>query len=791
MVLGLIGVGLVVGVHLVLSAPMRVPIIHPDELGYLDNARFLARGGLRSGTEYYPGYSIALVPLWWFTRAPELVYRGALVINAVVGGLGAVLTWALLPRLVPRVVGWRRAVVVALVCAYPPALLYGSFALAETTFAVVFAIVVLLAARAFAGASARWWAALGLSSGTLALVHPRGFAVMVAAGVLGVVVTGRRRSLLPRLGALAAGLVVGLGGVRLLVTYVKGPATSGLAAYRPDSVISKSLSVHGLASLVSELAGQLFYLSVATIGLVPLALLLGGRSLYRVLTGDRRPWVMTQAFATLSFLGVWALSSLFMNLGDRADKLVYGRYDEGVIAPLLLIAVADLMGGLTTLRSGPLHARGDHRDAARRPRARRGPLRWFIVGLSCVIVTALFVYLGHSRDALRGALNPVNVLGIYPIVAHTGKHVEVWWLSALAVGAIAVLAVLCWRWPLVTALGLAALFALSVVDTTTGYVVPGTRARAAQDVIASAIDALRGVPGVDLTCIGYEASSATDFSYYNDRFHLVGQRFEWLTATGQLSRCGTLTITSSQDFALRHPGARLVTTESYLPQSLWAVPRSGDTTFDALEGAGFLSPVSPTSFATAALPPSAMLGASLTVDPATTPGLTPGGATTLVVTVHHGPGGAPWPSVLALNSPGSARFAVRVAARWFTRQDASAAGSSDGLATPSFVTPPPGSPALGSGGSEPVDGPAVEVALDSACPVGGDSARPVACPPPVDIGHTLLPGQSLQVPVRLRASGSTGRPLPPGVYRVHLGLLQEGVASFGGPGVDVPIVVGA
>ena len=44
----------------------------------------------------------------------------------------------------------------------------------------------------------------------------------------------------------------------------------------------------------------------------------------------------------------------------------------------------------------------------------------------------------------------------------------------------------------------------------------------------------------------------------------------------------------------------------------------------------------------------------------------------------------------------------------------------------------------------------------------------------VELPATLLPGQTVQLPVELTAGGA----LPAGVYRVQVGLVQEGVSSF-------------
>ena len=707
-----------IGAHLTLAAFMRVPIIQPDELGYLQNARFLARGGPRSETEYYPGFSLLLVPLWWISTDPTFAFRGALVIEALLAAVGAVLCWRLTAALAPALAGWRRAVVVLVAVGTPAAVLYGNFALAEVTFAVVFTAVVLIAAKAFAGHNPLWWLALGVSSGALALVHPRGFAVVVAVGIFALLILGVRWRTFPALAAVTAGVAVSAAATRWLVTVTKGPVAPDFGAYRPDSVLSKSLSLHGGLSLFSELAGQLWYLSVTTFGLVPLALLLGGRSLVRVVRGDRTGWVLAQGFATLSFLGVWALSSLFMNLGDRADKLIYGRYNEGVIIPLLVIALADLLRARSERHFRATHDRG----AAR---------RWLTTSVLGIVGCGAILQLGHTTAQLHGPLNPANVLGLAPILNRMGGHIHVVTMSAIMLGAIVVLAAVAWRLPFVSVLCVAAAFGWVAVDLQSSYLVPGTRARANQDDIASALGALQHVPGIDLSCVAWERDKAVDYNYYNDRFLVPGLRFLQYDPTRLPGPCGTLVVSTAADFASRFPGARIVTSENFVAQTLWAVPRPGDPTFSVLEGDGWLSPPTVTLGASVAIPAANLRGSQIDVTDGDDLSVTSGRSRSLTIVVHHGQGGAPWPSVAALHS-GSGQFAVQVAVSW------------DGM-----------------------DGPTGTFNLP----------------------ETLLPGQRARFAIPLIAVNAAGAPIAPGTYTVHLGLLQQEVGSFSDAGATMTVRV--
>jgi hypothetical protein len=713
LVLGLIGA------HLALAAFMRVPIIHPDELGYLDNARYLARGGMRPETQYYPGFSLLLIPLWLVTRDPIAVWRGALIVNCVLAGLGGVVTWGLCRRLVPTTSSTARLAIAALVCLYPPFLLYSNVALAECLFVGLFGVVVLVAARAFSGGGPGWWWALGLCTGALVMVHPRGLAVVVAVVLIGGVVlwplAGRTRT--PAALALGAGLTLSLGLTRALVSQTRSAPVYGLAAYRPDAIISKSLSLHGLVSLGWEVCGQMFYLSVATVGLVPLGLFLGLRSLREVWRGDRTRPELARAFSALSFLGVLALSSLFMNLGDRADKLVYGRYNEGVIVPLVIIALADVLA--------PSRLR---RFTTRRYAASR----WIVIGGGAIVLTGAGLLVGRSPAARHGELNPINVLGLYSILHREAAPIGVVLVVAVGLALVVVIGALAWRFPAVAGVVLAALFLFTAVDAETSYLIPGSRARAAQDVIALALKRAGTEFGGAAGCIGYDPVSLTDFNYYATRFLLPDRQFRWFDALHGGQPCGPLVVSGHADFATHFPQARLVTLEDDVYQALWVLPGPLQ---DRLATAGWLLPAT-----TPGVIPDAARQAQVTASTARTT-VPAGGTTTIRVQVLHQGTGSPWPAAAGLKQ---GAFAVRLAVRWYSPNDAPVAA--DDLGAPLATTH-------------------------------------------VELPRTLLPGERATLSVPLIARDDQGAPLPAASYKVVLRVYQEGAPGFTGPGLAVAVTV--
>jgi hypothetical protein len=723
------GAVVLIGGHLLLGRAMRAPIIHPDELGYLDNARYLAHGGLRPETEYYPGVSLLFVPLWWALRDPFSIWRGALVINSVLAGAGAMVTWLLCGRLAGHLPPRWRLVIAGVVSLYPALLIYSSLALAECLFVGLFGAVVLLAGRAFTGGGRRWWAALGLASGMLVMVHPRGLAVVIAVVIMAALVLRPRRDDGPAALALGAGLAVSLAATRLLVTATRGATTNGFAAYRPDGIISKSLSAHGLVSLLWEAGGQMFYLSVATIGLLPLGLFLGLRSLSVVFRGGRSAKDLMAGFAALSFLGVWALSSLFMNLGDRTDKLVYGRYNEGAIVPLLILALAEVV------TAGLSHRHHHSRDSAR---------RWLVIGAATTAITALMVRFGHSTAALHGPLNPINVLGIYPLMRRFGGTLQVTGLAAVGLGLLVVLVLAGWRSPVLVVVLLSGIFLAATADLQSSYLVPGSRARAAQTVIGQTLVRAATQFGLGHECIAVQATASFDFAYYALRFQLPGRQFRQFSPTQGQPACGPLAVSSDPNFASYFHSSdagqpRLVTLENDTGERLWALPGPLQA---QLQVAGWLLP-DPTPGVIPALARHAQVKAQGV--PAGGLALAPGSSRDIHVLATHDTAGAPWPAAAGLTQ---GRFAVRMAARWFTAGDG------------------------------PVE-------------LGGTGHY--LAQTTVELAHTILPGETASVTIPLIARTGAGSradpPLPPGHYRVQLTMLQENAPAFSDGGATVDVTV--
>lgn len=603
-------------VHVWLAGHMRAPIVEADEFGYLYGAHFLALGGPRPATaactvvcgagSYYPGYSLLLMPLWWASQVTATVYHGALAINTGLAAISAWLAYVLAGRLAPAVRPSYRATVALVVAAYPSYLLFGNIVESENLLIPAYLATCILAHRAFAKRSAGLpaaptWAGLGLVGGTVYMVHPSALAITVAVALVGGWVAlsqgahawSRRRSI-ATLGALTGGLVAGLAVSELVIGYVTRGGSSnsgGLVA-----ALGHELNAHGLAHLGVNTAGQLVYLLAVTAGLVVLAAPSLARAVLGLarprradhgarLPGSRAPDARSKGSQPLgdaarrSTLALIAVTSLVMGatsvvgLGTsgagRLDITLYGRYNEAVLAPVL---VAGALAGVDLARR---RARGPARGHARPSRPSHA-VGWTVLGgLAALGITAGAVAAARG-GVLHGTPQATNILAAGAQL-QSGTHPSISLLPLAGYGAgVLVLVALAFGF---SNLLLAATIAVSSFIPSTaaglGDLAAQSRSAAGEGVIPSTLVSLRTGFGATATCVGFDTTSPSPqagFSYFNYRLYDPTQSFAPFSSAGGGRPCSEEVVSSVADLSASLPGAREVVQGNGTGLALWVLP---------------------------------------------------------------------------------------------------------------------------------------------------------------------------------------------------------------------------
>jgi hypothetical protein len=337
------------GFRILLSLFRSGPLLVADEIGYRTNARVLAGGvpGQLSEAPFYRGgYSLLLAPLLGVEGNPETAYHLVLVLNAILACSLAPLVYLLLTRsfqLAPRVALWPSLAAAA----YPSVTVFSQVALSENLLmplTVVWALCFgcLVQARQPVPRMA-WTVACAGCAVALFAVHGRMIVAVALTLLAFVLLTIRRRLQIEQALVGAAVVAGGLVAVRRLDDYLVSRNYGGNHPDEAGERLSNLDDVHGVLSFARNLVGHSWYLIVATLGIVVLYLVADGVATLRrsTLRGAGSAELVLVLLLALG-LGLLVVSALSFRTPDRPDMLVYGRYVEVVVPPLLAIALGRL-----------------------------------------------------------------------------------------------------------------------------------------------------------------------------------------------------------------------------------------------------------------------------------------------------------------------------------------------------------------------------------------------------------------------------------------------------------------
>lgn len=340
-----------------------------------------------TGAGYYPGWSILLAPIWWFTGDPFTFYEIAMVVGLVVG---AVTIWPL-ARVATRfgLTMAQGVTVAAVVMALPSRAVQSGFLLSER---LVFLCVVLTVLAAF-----RLWerptylrAVLLAAAAAAALFSHARMLELVATTGLWLLLF-----LLRRIRVALVGLVV-LGGLSWAADRLARHLNEILLhhPFTQDQHLSAALAQTRPGLLFRTGFGEAWMQLIGSFGVVAVGVAVGVALGWRELRARRVGpvcFVMGTALAAylLSAL-VWATPyHLYTRPWRRLDTWIYGRYADPAVAMVTLIGLCAIVVGL-----------------------RRAPVIWACLLALVVALPTVFVV---SRDApIWAFVTPAHIPGMLP-----------------------------------------------------------------------------------------------------------------------------------------------------------------------------------------------------------------------------------------------------------------------------------------------------------------------------------------------------------------------------------------
>jgi hypothetical protein len=378
--------------------------------------------------------------------------------------------------------------------------------------------------------------AYGLLAGCAYLSHPRGLALTGSAVVVGLIV-------LPAAGRLlrAAVLIVSAGTVTVLTPPVTRWTTDS-AGWGKDSFL-RGFHIGDTPDLLAAIGGHLFYLAAATYGLAPLGVYVLVCLVRREGLRSERGAVALAALAAAA--AMLFVSGMFWHNQVRSDQLIYGRYNEATLLPILV-------AGVLTLATATIDRRR------------------IVVMLAPIAVLWTIPYI-VSDAALRNS-DPVtfNILGVAPVVALFGVQPVV--IAAVhGLAAVALILVARWRPPLALP-ALCAGLALFGLGIEVGLFRTGSRDRANEQLIAAKLVQIERVVPPDDRCVAFDRHTVDVFAASSYRYRIDGWRF---AQPGEPACKDLFLIRSAAATVLaKVPGARIVAREQRgaTRNALWVRP---------------------------------------------------------------------------------------------------------------------------------------------------------------------------------------------------------------------------
>jgi hypothetical protein len=381
--------------------------------------------------------------------------------------------------------------------------------------------------------------------------------------------------------------------------------------------------------LVADLLGHALYTGIATLGLAVAGVVVLGAALRR-----RRFVHASEGLVALATFAVPAVATTFvLDAVIRVDTptsnltyLVYGRYTDAVLGPVLAIGAAWAF------------------DRSRRALRRYEVARVLAFGAVCVLAVGVFAVTRPSPPP-HASLNYSSVIALFAVAQHVHASLSLLLLAGVAASIVALLALALDR--RAGAALVLLLLGWSSWVVYNDYAVHDSVARVDDRVLVGAIQRMRDA-GVDASCIvgDREPHLISQWHVANYQFFLPASR---IATRDVLPDCGPLVLTRDPAYEARVPAARPVSFENHTPIGLWVdLSRVAPSVRDGLLRRGLVAPTP----ITAPLPLEAYRSAFV---------LDPRGSTVTALRLHgsvrHAGQGSPWRGSL---SPVSARGNMRI-----------------------------------------------------------------------------------------------------------------------------------
>lgn len=335
-------------------------VIINDEFGYWGIAAFLSGkkwSTLLSTTPYYSfGYSLLLVPLYLFNLEPSMMYQMAIIINVllIIGSYGIAL---LCSKELAEECDFRiRWLICLTISFYTNNIIQAQIAWTETLLYFLIWLLFYIFIRNTKCLSYRNLLAGIIISIYMYTVHQRTIGVLLV--YLGLTFCN---ILINKKGyyKVLVGMIIVISLLLIQIVFKNyfidnlfsnnELVTMNNIQGQTGKVTNILTTSSGFVAFIKSIVGKFYYISVASLYIAPIGIFIGFiniiQEIKRTISLKKIQYntvIYVELFAILSFLSLLTISaiSMYVNKG-RLDLLIYGRYMEVAVGPILLIGLLE------------------------------------------------------------------------------------------------------------------------------------------------------------------------------------------------------------------------------------------------------------------------------------------------------------------------------------------------------------------------------------------------------------------------------------------------------------------
>lgn len=327
-----------------------------DEFGYWANASHLAGfdwTNIAKVNPYYSfGYSLWLIPLF-LLKSPETMYKMAILLNAFFLSCTYLLIFECLHVLMNKVQKSVLAVVSLAFVLYSNNIFSAATTQSETLLLLLYTLVFWLVCQFVIKKRKIFFVLAALASIYMYYVHMRSIAVLASVFLCLVFIYAREHDW-KKIIFIGLGIVVGI----LLYNFVKSYLID--VVYLNNETVAVNdyagqvgkfaaiLSIDGIKNLCVSLGGKIFYLGSSTFFLAYWCVLYLIEKfiefIKKLYNKEKIPdEYILWGFIAVSVAGTFCISAIAALEPYRIDALFYGRYNEMLIVPILIVGFLALL----------------------------------------------------------------------------------------------------------------------------------------------------------------------------------------------------------------------------------------------------------------------------------------------------------------------------------------------------------------------------------------------------------------------------------------------------------------